>query len=124
MTIELGKQYRTRDGRDVRIYAVDGGGEWPVHGAIKSGDEWDCRLWCANGIYHDGKLGSADLIEVKPKITRTFWCVWIGDASKPAEVETSEGIARLQAKHCAETYGKPCSVTRHEITFAEGEGLS
>jgi hypothetical protein len=32
--IELGKTYRTRDGREVKIYAVDGGGEFPIHGGV------------------------------------------------------------------------------------------
>jgi hypothetical protein len=31
--ISMDKQYRTRDGREVRIYAVDGGGKYPIHGA-------------------------------------------------------------------------------------------
>jgi hypothetical protein len=33
MKIEMGKKYKTRDGRNVRIYAVDGFGVYCVHGA-------------------------------------------------------------------------------------------
>ena len=31
--IDKNKQYRTRDGREVRIYATDGYGHYPVHDA-------------------------------------------------------------------------------------------
>lgn len=46
MKIEAGKFYRTRDGRKARVYAVDGGGEFPIHGAVLWPDDktkWD---WC------------------------------------------------------------------------------
>lgn len=33
-TFEPGKEYKTRDGRKVRIYATDAGGEYPIHGAV------------------------------------------------------------------------------------------
>lgn len=30
--IDINKKYRTRDGRDVVIYAINGAGNYPVHG--------------------------------------------------------------------------------------------
>ena len=33
--IEMGKEYRTRCGYEARIYATDGSGDWPVHGAYR-----------------------------------------------------------------------------------------
>jgi hypothetical protein len=33
--IDINKKYRTRDGREVRIYATDGDGDPLTHGAIK-----------------------------------------------------------------------------------------
>ena len=33
--IDINKKYRTRNGREVRIYATDGWSASPVHGAIK-----------------------------------------------------------------------------------------
>jgi len=73
--IELGKQYRTRDGREVRIYAVDGGGEFPVHGAIKKpGDIWDSTCWGVNGEWFSvADMDCYDLVEVKPRIQREVW---------------------------------------------------
>lgn len=77
--IELGKQYRTRDGCDVRIYAVDGGGRFPVHGAVKLNDgTWRQEEWTPTGSYNGEKDGHSlpndlDLIEVKPRIQREVW---------------------------------------------------
>ena len=41
--ISLDKTYKTRDGREVRLLMVDGGGQWPVIGAYRceDGDEAD-----------------------------------------------------------------------------------
>jgi len=67
--IELGKQYKTRDGREVRIYAVDGGGEYPVHGAIKYDGGWFSRCWAAKGaMFLDYQHFSGDLIASDARI--------------------------------------------------------
>jgi len=77
--IELGKQYKTRDGREVRIYAVDGGGRFPVHGALKQVDgTWRQEEWTLTGSYNGEKDGHSlpnalDLVEVKPRIQREVW---------------------------------------------------
>jgi hypothetical protein len=73
MTISMDKQYRTRDGREVRIYAVDGGGYKEVHGAYRDAIGWVLAYW-----YDDGKSvrtvdAPYDLIEVKPRIQREYW---------------------------------------------------
>lgn len=77
--IELGKQYKTGDGREVRIYAVDGGGRFPVHGAVKLYDgTWRQEEWTPTGSYNGEKDGHTipndlDLIEVTPRIQREVW---------------------------------------------------
>jgi hypothetical protein len=78
--IELGKQYKTRDGCEVRIYAVDGGGRFPVHGAVKLDDgTWRQEEWTLTGSYNgESSHGHTiahhlDLIEVKPRIQREVW---------------------------------------------------
>lgn len=73
--IDPKKLYRTRDGREVRIYAVDGYGHYPVHGAYNLGDgDWQSCCWteqgCAN---HREFIPAIDLIEVKPRIQREVW---------------------------------------------------
>ena len=76
--IDKNKQYRTRDGREVRIYATDGmeGGNPAVHGAFKSSWGWLARTWRLNGeiLGVEANFGSdLDLIEVKPRIKRKVW---------------------------------------------------
>jgi hypothetical protein len=73
--IDPSKTYRTRDGREVRIYAVDGYGHYPVHGAYNLGDnDWQACCWtetgCAN---HREFIPAIDLIEVRPRIKREVW---------------------------------------------------
>lgn len=75
MTIELNKQYKTRDGREVRIYAVDGGKPYPVHGSIKvNDDQWELASWQSDGrLSYKDYLNDSDLIEVRPRIKRKVW---------------------------------------------------
>ena len=50
--IEVGKTYKTRNGREVRIYAVDGGKRDPIHGAVmKTNGQWVSYSWRADGHY-------------------------------------------------------------------------
>jgi len=108
--IDINKKYRTRDGREVRIYAVDGDEPRPVHGAIKSPTGWVVSHWPQDGVQSDFE-GSNNLVEVKPRIKRTLWvCVypdeltWLG----------VEGYA----------IGDGCLArVKVEIDCEEGEGL-
>ena len=74
--ISMDKKYRTRDGREVRIYATDGGcpgGEpRPVHGAFKDKEKWALCSWGKDGVQGCSE-GHYDLVEVKPRIQRTMW---------------------------------------------------
>lgn len=75
--ISKDRVYKTRDGREVRIYATDGGGDYPVHGASKDSDGWEFRTWTQDGKFQQHEGGVSDLIEVKPRIKRTVWlCVY------------------------------------------------
>jgi hypothetical protein len=56
--VDLIKKYRTRDGREVRIYATDGEIRNPVHGAILTPWGWEHHCW--------GQYGTKWL-EKKPK---------------------------------------------------------
>lgn len=71
--IDPKKQYRTRDGREVRIYDVNCGGDWPIHGAHYDGGRWSVCAWKKKGrIFDDGEC-SLDLIEVRLRIQREVW---------------------------------------------------
>ena len=66
MKIEMNKKYKTKDGRAVRIYAVDGIGRYSVHGAIDVGDGYSVRTWTYDGYrYSDEEEDCGDLVEVK-----------------------------------------------------------
>ena len=73
--IDPTKKYKTRLNREVRIYAVDGGGEYPVHGAILKPDGiWDSQCWEENGSWCSSSDDDIyDLIEVRPRIKREVW---------------------------------------------------
>ena len=62
-SIDITKTYQTRSGLPVRIYSTDGGGPFPVHGAIRDGNEWFLCKWRDNG--ENFSRTAADLIPVK-----------------------------------------------------------
>ena len=69
MNISKDKTYTTRDGREVRIYAIDGCSFRPIHAAIKKDSGWESADWCRDGTFTDLDRGhDYDLIEVKPRI--------------------------------------------------------
>lgn len=42
----------------VRIYAVDGGGSFPIHGAYDRGAGWQNACWTRDGYYSFQRVGS------------------------------------------------------------------
>ena len=113
--IDISKKYRTRDGREVRIYALDGGGSHPVHGACKHPEAggWVLSRWNEQGrISSPDFLG--DLIEVKRRIKRTLWVnlfpVTAAAYLNKFDADSFAGFARL-------------SCIKVEIDCEEGEGL-
>ena len=111
--IRMDKKYRTRDGREVRIYATDGGGMHPVHGSIKTSDGWRSFTWPSDGhITYDENCG--DLIEVKPRIKRTAWL-------NVFPVNMAMYPDKEKADHYAGSARIAC--VKVEIDCEEGEGL-
>jgi hypothetical protein len=112
--IDINKQYRTRDGREVRIYATDGSGRKPVHGAyfdtfVKG---WIFLVWTEHGKvdgYQD--LQPLDLIEVRPRHKRTVWLHVFKNSTVCATEEAYYHITNRIA--CIKV----------ELDFEEGEGL-
>ena len=65
MIVDKSKKYQTLSGKPVRIYATDGGGAFPVHGAVLNGDTWHMESWRDNGINLAINVESKDdLVEV------------------------------------------------------------
>jgi hypothetical protein len=114
--IDINKQYRTRDGREVRIYATDGGGPCPIHGAISGLNFWSTANWSKNGSYTVvyGQEHDWDIIEVRPRHKRTVWVTvypmnryQISDENIQCDIYPPKRIACIKV----------------ELDFEEGEGL-
>ena len=116
--IDKNKQYRTRDGREVRIYAVDGQGECPIHGAVKNPTGWYPLIWYPDGNFAATKIEKfgQDLIEVKPRIKREVWV-----NVYPSRV----GVYNFDCKKAADAHdsGSRIACVRLTIDCEEGEGL-
>jgi hypothetical protein len=114
--IDKNKVYKTRDGREVRIYATDGGGpKKPIHGAVKDKDGWYMLAWSKNGIVSsiDKNL---DLIEDRPRHKRTVWL----NMYKTIGQQTSHH-SRKQADEERDSECLAC--IKVELDFEEGDGL-
>jgi hypothetical protein len=116
--IDINKQYRTRDGREVRIYATDGAMPRPVHGAVKSSYDptWHSFQWHEDGrlVHNILAVDLSDLIEVRPRHKRTVWVTvypmnryQISDENIQCDIYPPKRIACIKV----------------ELDFEEGEGL-
>lgn len=117
--IELGKQYKTRrDLYETRIYAVDGCGDYPVHGAVLNEHGWVHTTWRKDGrSFRSGNFsdGPYDLIEVTPRIQREVWV-----NVYPNGISRSFKEKRF-ADECAMDHRIAC--VKLIIDCEEGEGL-
>ena len=121
--ISKDKTYRTRDGREVRIYATDGAHSMCVHGAYRDDKfGWLSLSWShegeANVLDHIGRKTHLDLIEVRPRHQRTVWlnaykeCMGM-HLGMHLSRETADGIAMKNRIACIKV----------DLDFEEGEGL-
>jgi hypothetical protein len=112
--IELGKQYRTRDGREVRIYAADHASVLCVVGII-SGSGGALHQWYGDGKFSfDGKPDENDLIEVRAHIKREVW----------VNVYPLDGSAIWSTRKLADDMaGHRVACVKLTIDCEEGEGL-
>ena len=113
--ISKDKTYRTRDGREVRIYATDGFGYKSVHGAIKEDNGWWPLEWNENGTSISHKH-SFDLIEVKPRYQRTLWMNMYLDYP-----DMRGHVSEAAADQAARDDRIAC--IKIDLDFEEGEGL-
>jgi hypothetical protein len=75
MLVAMTKEYRTRDGKEVRLYAVNASGPFPVHGAIRATDGyWFVYGWTADGKGRiDSRNHEWDLVEEPARVRTTAW---------------------------------------------------
>lgn len=114
--IDINKKYRTRDGREVRIYATDGFHDHAIHGAVKNGHNWSVCGWYSDGVYaRSYRNGPRDLIEIRPRHKRTVW-LNVYPSSMFGYATTRE-----KADLCASPERIAC--IKVDLDFEEGEGL-
>jgi predicted ThiF/HesA family dinucleotide-utilizing enzyme len=96
--IDMSKKYSIRDGVDVRIYSVDGGGQYPVHGAIiRPNGEWGQESWTQSGCFCRGEEASRrDLVEVKAEVW--IWVLGNGETCGKHHNTREECEASLRAE--------------------------
>jgi hypothetical protein len=110
--ISKDKQYRTRDGREVRIYATDGKYPFVVQGDVKTEHgEWEQVSWTTDGSLMLENGCHKDLIEVRPRHKRTVWL----NVYPNAVISTEDGPLRYEASLLA--------CIKVDLDFEEGEGL-
>jgi len=63
------EELQTRNGRPVRIYATDGGGGYPVHGATLNDGVWLVKAWKSNGLSSTVAEHQLDIISKPKRIT-------------------------------------------------------
>ena len=118
--IDKNKEYTTRDGREVRIYATDGNRSFPVHGAVREHDGWSFASWTCTGN-HDIGCGESehDLIE-KPKVIEGYINIYKGGRN----YTTLAGDAIWPTREAALGAGDPefCVAMGVYVKFTEGEG--
>jgi hypothetical protein len=114
----MDKQYRTRDGREVRIYAVDCGGDYSVHGAFRYDDHWRSMQWTESGSPYVSHLDdSFKLIEVKPRIQKEMWLnIYGGRQGMTTAFDTKVDCDNLAAPN-------RIACVKITIDCEEGEGL-
>lgn len=109
------KEYTTRDGREVRIYATDGCEGYTIHGAIKVEGEWESETWTKEGFAWSQMAPSEDDLIEKQKEHTVKVAFWEFDDGSIAATPVEEKIdGWLKVKN---------TLAIKEITFKEGEGL-
>jgi hypothetical protein len=111
--IDINKKYRTRDGREVRIYAIDGLDTHSVHGAMYTIGGWLSYTWRKDGSFFSDMDYADDLIEVKPRIQRTVWLNVYAREDRPSTKKQAD-------EHAFDTR---LACVKVEIDVEEGHGL-
>ena len=117
--LDTTKPVQTRDGRKARIYATDGGGVYPVHGALQdAGWVWLPHVWTSAGRELPfGGLSNSDLVNTPVKHTREFYLIaWGKEGWRIQDTPFLRGLFRVNEPLI-------CFNKKVTVEFTEGEGL-
>lgn len=119
--IDKNKIYKTVCDRRVRIYATDGDGAYPVHGAIMTPrNSWEAAVWTKRGESEVSPDTLAlNLIEVKPRIKGWMNVYRDGSVALGGMIFGNE----KRATEAANLAANRDVVARIQIDIEEGEGL-
>lgn len=124
MQVDLKKNYRTRDGRAVRLISDQGHANFPIIGYID--DEDMPYVWRSDGGSEASRITSFDLVEVKASFKGDAWLVVAftrTDDCLPGHVLTVF-TSKWDAEHRAKEFtkaGTPCAIQRVTLNVTEGE---
>ena len=115
MKVEMGKEYRTRDGQAVTQLVVFDAPKYTnetVFGVL----DGEVHGWCDDGSFVEGTASPEDLIEVRPRIKRDVWVNITREAIGNAWLDktTADSAATDNRIACVKL----------TIDCEEGEGLS
>ena len=124
MKIEMGKQYRTRDGREARVLMTDGG-DWhfPVIAAFKDKDDcwWPLHLTKEGKVSRNAVDDARDLVEIKPRIQLERWIVVRRTVF--GDVVTSTAPTEAMARAVMKTFNDVIALAKVKVDVEEGHGL-
>ncbi len=112
-----GQTYRTRDGREARVYATDANQDWPIHGAIKKDVGWLPETWTAAGANTTAATHPDDLMPPTRAVTQ-----WLNIYRHAGEVRKSFCASeRAAQEEAALSRRNDCVMllTAHPITWEE-----
>lgn len=121
--IDLAKKYRTRDGREAKVFMVDAGTSHPVIAAYRDSDAgiWWSLHFTAEGRVSQSRTDPRDLIEVRPRIQRE---VWVNVYPEPLQAMSWLFLTReLADSAAASTKAERIACVKLVIDCEEGEGL-
>lgn len=99
-----GLSYKTRDGREARVYATDGGsGKNLIHGALLINGAWLSQTWRSDGWMVKSHQCSEDLMPPKRELILNVYGDGYCDAFKDIEIANDSvrgtRIARLRVTY-------------------------
>jgi len=123
--VTMGKTYTTADGREVRVFALDGGSDYPVLGAIRHDNGcWVSARWTVNGLFfNDSCNHPSSLVEAAPRIAGYVDIDISGGIPFVVGWRIAEGGAAPNAVSAPRDKNKRDTRVRFNFNVEKGSGL-